>query len=897
MCTTDEKAVEAGGAGAAAAVVAAAAATRTIDSASGISSGASALTSHTQSRQAAAGAARTVLVPTPDELSSDDESDMAVNADGWEDDDPIRAKVGSLLAKYGSLDGVGAASYSREAARAVQQQGATHTGNSRVEDALPTVVFDEGEYVVIDATDVCEETSTETSLEPQSMSDGVSDANDSFENLTWDDDSITFDAGNDGGEVKNAMLMSELRAAVAASLATLDVKEGSDSSSSSSAGGASPPPSRPFVADSPATFGEFSSNQSQRISTNEFDSFTSDNPFASLGRYPRMFSLQDDECSDSLSIITELTEPDNGSVHFSSQSNTPTDSLSGSKSSTPVQGSRASTPSTIDVLDEEYEVIENEMAHQLLADPVRAEECFGAASQTDSDQNVSECSGTESSPENHLTRSSDKVRPVDARRDSFDMLAERSLTDSSAVDFADVYEANKTYADMEESDFVDNDVEVTFVDTNLSANDQGHGKVRIKEPLTQTAKRGRKAANNESRGMNSQQTDAGTKRISSVQKPETDVAQDGAPGAKKKKAEKKKTQKDGHSRTQHHAENSKTQFAVEADELAQEYKDVRKNLAHVVRDEAEPMAEKRRKMSDGVVVDNAPLASLHKLTQLFDKDPSFMRGSSPRPNKKQAPSTGSSHGESANVPSAREPTVVGKVRSRNRESYVLDVDEPDRTSGHEQDEVSGHEDHYVEGGSSASLSSRSVGEEQEKLPLFLLSEVVESPTHDDTEAFRESGALDLHTVSAARPQTDKGLSAPVSSEERSSGDERTAARSQPSPDDRIHGGRAEEDVVRERESPVSESPVRITRVLRVHNESGVARRYSSLDEQKEANVLDDDGLELENESCPVPLRPSPSADAADQHGAGRSNFCAYISAGSSVREDFAERVVISGWSP
>ena len=315
-----------------------------------------------------------------------DNSDEEMAAIGWQDDDPIRTKVGGLLAKYGRMEGVNATSYSKEANNAASHARKYEPHNIIKSRALPedmhvtfkgTNVIEDDEYVIINGMDV-HDTSTETSVEPQSGSEGarsISDINDdSFEDLEWDGDMImgVNSQSNDmeaDDEVDNAILMNELRAAVAASLASVDMEDD---------GRRSPPPSRSLPPEDPhdqsaascttiRSNNKFQSNEDVFHGDNdedkqvnyEFQSYATDNAFSRIGRYPRMFPLQDDECSDSLSIITELTEPDNESGRLSSRSSTPTtDSRrSYSRSSTPIQKPRSSTPSTIEELDTEDEIL------------------------------------------------------------------------------------------------------------------------------------------------------------------------------------------------------------------------------------------------------------------------------------------------------------------------------------------------------------------------------------------------------------------------------------------------------------------------------------------------------------------------------------------------------------
>ena len=149
------------------------------------------------------------------EYLSSDNSDEDMVEEGWQDDDPIRSKVGTLLAKYGRMEGVKATSYSKEAVKSTPPYRQYEQHNSMKTRALPDDMhvkfkqqdgtgtqFDDDEYVIIEGMDVYD-TSTETSVEPQSGSEGVhsiSDINDdSFEDLEWDGDIVRRCGSRDNG--------------------------------------------------------------------------------------------------------------------------------------------------------------------------------------------------------------------------------------------------------------------------------------------------------------------------------------------------------------------------------------------------------------------------------------------------------------------------------------------------------------------------------------------------------------------------------------------------------------------------------------------------------------------------------------------------------------------------
>ena len=683
---------------------------------------------------------------------SSDNSDEEMAAIGWQDDDPIRSKVGNLLAKYGRVKEVNATSHSKEAVKAAPPDRKYEPHNNMKSRELPEdmhVTFKgdkmiDDEYVIIEGMDL-HDTSTETSVEPQSGSDGArsaSDINDdSFEDLEWDSDlmvgvqtrSMETEAED---EVDNAILMSELRAAVAASLASVDMEDEGQRNQS-------PPPSRSFLpgeshyqtdASSAARYENKSQNNEENVFIGdndeerqvnyEFHSYATDNAnaFSRIGRYPRMFPLQDDECSDSLSIITELTEPDNESGRFSSRSSTPaTDSRrSYSRSSTPIQKPRSSTPSTIEELDTEDEILarppseykdskkttEQKRTTETLKTTKSSRTVAGV--EVDSSQNnspqpdsmesdhsssqTSECSATESAQESHPPSTDgygSKKLLIDERRDSFDVLAESSLPLSAAVDFAEVYEANKKYVDATECDFNENEIRNNTISPAKP--------VRNKSPSKDKEKIDRKSAIESKKktvGNLAKEASEVVKRTKRSKEPGSVDSFVESRTTDTLKVEMRKKKSEGKESPHNSAIGTmKVEEKVEheSDDLAESYKEVRKSLTHVERNEDTYETKgKRRKMSDGVVVDSTPMASLTKLTKMFDVAPAYMRAGSPRPSdsdRRVSTSTNSSgeqpmdareedakRKECSVVTVDEQPILMRKGR-KHRETYVMDSDD------------------------------------------------------------------------------------------------------------------------------------------------------------------------------------------------------------------------------
>ena len=707
-----------------------------------------------------AAATESILAPSSgdhDEYLSSDNSDEDMAEESWQDDDPIRSKVGSLLAKYGRMEGVKATSYSKEAVKSTPPSRQYEQHNNMKTRALPDDMhvkfkqqdgsgaqFDDDEYVIIEGMDVYD-TSTETSVEPQSGSEGVhsiSDINDdSFEDLEWDGDIVrgveaeTMDIEVED-EVDNAILMTELRAAVAASLSSVDVGD---------EGRRSPPPSRSILleenrqqatASSVTTRSVYENSQSNDVFyadvdcdnrvDHEFDPYSAENAFSRIGRYPRMFPIQDDECSDSLSIITELTEPDNDTGRLSSRSITPTmDSRrSHSRSSTPIQKPRSSTPSTIEELDTEDEILarpptdhkntKKDSEHKHIREATKAAKiCRSAAGMdVDSSENnsplpdsvesdhsfsqTSECSATESAQESHHP-----LAPLDGlaskrllsgdRRDSFDALAESSLQVSASVDFTEVYEANKKYVDATECDFDESDIRVNSVSFLKSKQPEKPQRIRSspkekatidkkisdesKKKIAGTVAKEASEIVKRTRKQNIEEVTKSPKEARSdmdylrVEHVEMRKKISGKEGSRSKKTREKKVE-------------------MEGEDLADSYKEIRKSLSHVERnvDDGETNG-KRRKMSDGQVVDSTPMASLSKLTKMFDVAPAYMRAGSPRPSdsdRKESTSSSSTDEEPVETKTKSpdytvvsvddHPVMIRKSR-RNRETYVMDTED------------------------------------------------------------------------------------------------------------------------------------------------------------------------------------------------------------------------------
>ena len=693
---------------------------------------------------------------------SSDNSEEEIGAEGWQDDDPIRSKVGTLLAKYGRMEGVQASSWSTTAPKTQPQidkkcephnftknnelpsnlRDDTHVTFTR--DGSRAGGFEEEDYVIIGTMDV-HDTSTETSVEPQSASEGahsISDTNDdSFEDLEWDGDVMMASIVTQNTEMEaddeadNVILMNELRAAVASSLASVDVER---------EGKKSPPPSRspPFgenhhYTTSSATQSKNSVSQGEdtfcldgekeRSVDYEFHSYASNNALARIGRYPRMFPVQDDECSDSLSVITELTEPDNESGRLSSRSSTPTDSQrSYSRSSTPIQKPRSSTPSTIEELDTEDEILsrpptgykdsKETSEHTHIIEAVKTSktgifipnmevDCFENNSPlsdcVESDHSfsqTSECSATESAQESHPPpdqHGSNKLL-LDERRDSFDILAECSLHVSSAIDFADVYETNRKYVDATECDSNDSDI---LNNTQSPGRTKPEKPQRNKIPAKGNAKVNSKRTveiKKKTLGNLAKEASEVVKRVKKVE--EEDVAKGSVEMRKEKtdilkvgQVEMSKKKSDIENSLENTVEGKETKMEYEIAKLAESYKEIRKGLTHVERNEdINETKGKRRKMSDGVVVDSTPTASLHKLTKMFDVVPPYMRAGSPRPSDsdRRVTSSSNSSGEQRieageeealnprfSVAPIGDQIVVMRRGHRNRECFVMDTED------------------------------------------------------------------------------------------------------------------------------------------------------------------------------------------------------------------------------
>ena len=722
-----------------------------------------------------AAATGSILAPasgTHDEYLSSDNSDEDMADESWQDDDPIRSKVGSLLAKYGRMEGVKATSYSKEAVKSTPPDRQYEQHNNMKTRALPDDMhvkfkqqggtgaqLDDDEYVIIEGMDVYD-TSTETSVEPQSGSEGVHSINDvnddSFEDLEWDGDTVRgVEAERMDMEVEdqvdNAVLMTELRAAVAASLASVDAGDE----------GRKSPPFRSILweenrqqatASSVTTRPKYENSQSNDVFNadadddkridNEFDPYSAENAFSRIGRYPRMFPLQDDECSDSLSIITELTEPDNDTGRLSSRSITPTtDSRrSHSRSSTPIQKPRSSTPSAIEELDTEDEILarpptdhinskkDSEYKHVTEATKA-AKSCRSAAGgmEVDSSENnsplpdsvesdhsfsqTSECSATESAQESHhplapLDGLSSKRLLLIERRDSFDALAESSLQESASVDFTEVYEANKKYVDATECDFDKNDIRLNSV--SLLKSKQPEKPPRMRSSPKEKAKskisdESKKKITEEASEIVKRTSKQNTEEVTKTPKearPKMDYLRVGNVEIRKKISGKESSR------------NKKTKekkIEIDSDDLADSYKEIRKSLAHVERNvDYGGSNGKRRKMSDGEVVDRTPMASLSKLTEMFDVAPAYMRAGSPRPSdsdRKESTSSSSTDEEPVETKEDRtkssnytvvsvddHPVMIRKSR-KNRETFVMDTED---TGPINVSDLVGSEDFYEE---------------------------------------------------------------------------------------------------------------------------------------------------------------------------------------------------------
>ena len=722
-----------------------------------------------------AAATGSILAPASgahDEYLSSDNSDEDMAEESWQDDDPIRSKVGSLLAKYGRMEGVKATSYSKEAVKSTPPDRQYEQHSNMKTRALPDDMhvkfkqqdgagtqLNDDEYVIIEGMDVYD-TSTETSVEPQSGSEGVhsiSDVNDdSFEDLEWDGDIVRgveaerMDMEVED-EVDNAVLMTELRAAVAASLVSVDARD---------EGRRSPPPfkrilreenqqqatassvtTRPKYENSPSNDVFYPDADDDKRIDNEFDPYSAENAFSRIGRYPRMFPLQDDECSDSLSIITELTEPDNDTGRLSSRSITPTtDSRrSHSRSSTPIQKPRSSTPSTIEELDTEDEILarpptdhinsKKDSEHRHITEATKAARMCRSASgmEVDSSENnsplpdsvesdhsfsqTSECSATESAQESHhplapLDGPSSKRLLLIERRDSFDALAESSLQVSASVDFTEVYKANKKYVDATECDFDENDIRLNSV--SLLKSKQPEKPPRMRSSPKEKAK---SRISDESKKKIAEEASKIVKRTSKQNaeevtktpkeaRPKMDYLRVGNVEVRKKISGKES------SRNKKTRENK---IEMDGDDLADSYKEIRNSLAHVERNvDYGGSNGKRRKMSDGEVVDRTPMASLSKLTEMFDVAPAYMRAGSPRPSdsdRKESTSSSSADEEPVEtkedgtkspnytVVSVDDHPVMMRKSRKNRETYVMDTED---TGPINVSDLVGSEDFYEE---------------------------------------------------------------------------------------------------------------------------------------------------------------------------------------------------------
>ena len=529
-----------------------------------------------------------------DSLSSDNSDDMDATSGGWVDDDPIRSKVGVLLAKYGRMEGF---DFSKDEQ---QQEENTNLVPERKYDLhnimrdhisepkSEHVTFVEDDYIIIDSME--NSVSTDTSVEPQSDAEAegtntVSDINDeSYDDLEWDSDMLSDVHHSDAlmNSTDNAALMKELRAVVAASIASSsDILH--ESSSPSRLSPTTLTSDKPYS--SARSQGDIlDSDDADGMVPYGFHSFASDNAYSRVSKYPRMFLLQDDECSDTLSVITERTEPDLASqASFqSSRSATPTSTPVGSqgtvsRASTPIIRPRSTTPSIMEELEIEEELETQSFTkpseHVPLSSTVRRSGKLETSSpypdSQESDSNLSvsllsECSATESSQEIHNTRD---LSPIE-RWDSFEALAEISLHASSTVDFLNVYEENKKYIEATEAEWSHDEVQF-----------------QIKK--------------------------------NSKEKPEKP--------RRKKKLNEQNQEQTVQMRQKH--------LNVENEDLAATYKEMRRSLTHVEREdeqEEEEVKEKKRKMSDGLVVDERPVASINKLQKMFDKAPAYMMSSGHR---------------------------------------------------------------------------------------------------------------------------------------------------------------------------------------------------------------------------------------------------------------------------
>ena len=521
-----------------------------------------------------------------DSLSSDNGDDMEATSGGWVDDDPIRSKVGVLLAKYGRMEGFDySKDHSQQAESTALVPGRKYEPHNIMRDHTSEpksehVTFVEDDYIIIDSME--NSMSTDTSVEPQSdaEADGantVSDINDeSYDDLEWDSDMMSDVQHGDTlrNSTDNAELMKELRAVVAASIASSNDAI-NDSSSPSRLSPTALVSSKPYS--SARSQGDIlDSDDADGSVPYDFHSLSSDNTYSRVNKYPRMFPLQDDECSDTLSVITERTEPDVASqASFqSSRSATPTSTPIGSqgtvsRASTPIIRPRSTTPSIM----EEHE-IEEELESQSFNKPnehvplsstirrsgkLETSSPYPDSQESDSNLSVSllsECSATESSQEIHNTRD---LSPIE-RWDSFEALAETSLHASSTVDFLHVYEENRKYVEATEAEWNDNEKHV-----------------QIK------------------------------KKTGKPEKP-----------LRKKKLSEQSPEQKVQMRQKH--------LNVENEDLAATYKEMRKSLTHIERgdEQEEEVKEKKRKMSDGLVVDERPVGSINKLQKMFDKAPGYM---------------------------------------------------------------------------------------------------------------------------------------------------------------------------------------------------------------------------------------------------------------------------------
>ena len=284
---------------------------------------------------------------------------------------------------------------------------------------------------------------------------------------------------------------------------------------------------------------------------------------------------------------------------------------------------------------------------------------------------------------------------IEERRDSFDVLAESSLQASAAVDFAEVYEANRKYVDATECDFNENEIRVNSM---TSTKTKPAKPQRNKSPSKERNKVDQKTA------VESRKKTAGnlakeasevvhrTKRAKEENSVEGSVELNNIETLKFGQVEMRKKKSEGtESQRCNKSETKEKKIDLESDELAESYKEIRKGLAHVERkDDVDETKGKRRKMSDGVVVDSTPVASLTALTKMFDVAPAYMRAGSPRPsdNDRRVSTSSSSSGDQPmeaeeesvktkeySLVSVDEQPVLMRKGRKNRETYVIDTDD------------------------------------------------------------------------------------------------------------------------------------------------------------------------------------------------------------------------------